>query len=150
MLSTSITAATPSVQLTVKTNATRGDLWTKYKLTVLIPVPLGTRFNWPRGAVSRSTPWSCFVSTWRVEGMHLSHGGSHHGPPAARPLSPAGSADVICQTKTYIYTGCTDEIRGPKADLSAAIRGEEPANFTSPSLPVSYSPIALSDCSRFV
>lgn len=69
--------------------------------------------------------------------MHLSHEGSHHGPPAAgRPLSPAGSADVICQTKTYINTGSTDEIRGPKAGLSDAIRGEEPSQLS-----FSFSPL---------
>ena len=61
--------------------------------------------------------------------------------PRGWPLSPAGCVDVICQTKTYIYTGCTDEIRGPTASLSAAIRGEEPSQLS-----FSLSPCVLQPC----
>lgn len=61
--------------------------------------------------------------------------------PGGQPLSPTGSADVIFQTKTYIYTESRDEIRGPKAGLSAAIRGAEPSQLS-----FSFSPRVLQPC----
>lgn len=50
--------------------------WTKWKLTVLILAPLGTRWNWLIATVPSNAPRS-----W-VEGTHLSLEGSHRGPPA--------------------------------------------------------------------
>ena len=141
-LSTNITITANSVQqLTAKTNATGWTFWTKWKLTVLIPVPLGTHFNWLRGVVSRSTLWSCFVSPRKGGGDAFVAWGESSWSPSGQPLSPTGSADVICQTKTYIYTGSKDEIRGPKAGLSAAITGEEPSQLSFP-----FSPCVLQPC----
>lgn len=79
--------------------------------------------------------WDAFVA-WRESSYS----------PGGRPLSPTGSADVICQTKTYIYTESRDEIRGPKAGLSAAIRGEEPSQLSfsfSPCVPQSCCSVSL-------
>lgn len=45
-LSSSISISANTVQMTVKTNATGRALWTEWRLTVLIPAPLGTHFNW--------------------------------------------------------------------------------------------------------
>lgn len=70
-------------------------------------------------------------------------------PPLAGSLCPpTGATDVMCQTKNCIYRESGDEIRGPEAALSPAIRGEEernPANFASPS-PPPHPPFVLQAC----
>lgn len=91
---------------------------------------MGTHFNWLRGAVSHSNPGPSLLVHEGWRGYAFVTWGEPSQSSGGQPLSPAGSADVTCQTKTYIYTGCTDEIRGPKASLSAAIRGEEPSQLS--------------------